>query len=295
MFINELRTRVTVRAKRAVRAGEEVTLDDFIDVEDVKFEGVSIPSECGFFYIFSRGWRKGMFFDFSPIADPDKPEIRNYDLGKMLAECYAQLVFQERVFLSEIAWDTFFTQQWFPFAHLHHATLLKLVRSAESQHPLDEHLQIIVTELAKDISDWLEGAKIREFLQPHMAALQCAADRFKAQDYLSTSALLYPRIEGVLRTVHLKESNSQASQTNLAKTGAGAHLPPKHAASLLLPTKFQKYLKEIYFASFDPLNPQGVSRNTVGHGVAPIEQMNSKAAVIAWLTIMQISALVVDG
>jgi hypothetical protein len=252
-------------------------------------------ASTGVFYIFSRGWRKGMFFDFEPIADPNTRLKREYDLGRMLAECHTLLMFQERIFLSEAAWDMFFAQQWFPFVHLQHETLLKFVRAAESQHPLDEHLQTVVSELSQKIDEWLDEARSREFLKPHLAVIESAAIRFKAADYISTSALLHPRIEGVLRTVHLQESSSQPNQMNLAKTGAGQHLPPKHAASLLLPGKFQKYLKEIYFENFDTANPQGVSRNTVGHGVAPSEEMNSKAAAIAWITLMQISVLVVDG
>jgi hypothetical protein len=48
VYVNELRTIVSVRAKRAIKAGEEVTINDFIDVENVSFDGVGIPPECGF-------------------------------------------------------------------------------------------------------------------------------------------------------------------------------------------------------------------------------------------------------
>ena len=110
-------------------------------------------------------------------------------------------------------------------------------------------------------------------------------------DYLSTTHLIYPRIEGILRSSMRTESEGPASQDSMA-THAGqalSHLPH----SLLLPRHFVRYLKEVYFAHFDPDDPAArVSRNTIGHGVASPAECNEKAAVIGLLILRHLSLCV---
>jgi hypothetical protein len=295
VYVNDLRPVITARAKHAISQGAEVTLNDFIDVEYVRFDGVTVPDECGLVYIFSRGWRKGMFYDFEPISDPNDLKMRDYDLGRALAECHSLLMYQERLNLSEDAWDRFFAEQWFPFVHLDHGILINLARAAESGHPLDAHLSTIVTFVKDALPAWIKNAEDSEILQPHLDLLKIAAKHYEAGDFLSAAALLYPRIEGVLRTAHARKTTSRATQGNLSRTGAGGNLPPKHRASLMLPGKFERYLKDVYFADFDPADPQGVSRNTIGHGVAPLDSMNEKAAAIGWLILMHIGTLAIES
>lgn len=294
VYHNELRPVITVRPKHNISKGAEVTLNDFIDVEHVRFEGITIPAECGLVYIFSRGWRKGLFYDFEPISDPSNLKIRDYDLGRTLAECHSLLMFQERLNLSENAWERLFAEQWFPFVHLDHGILIKLTSAAESGHPVDEHLPSVVASVKNALPQWIKNAESNEILLPHLDLLKTAVKHFREEDYLTAAALLYPRIEGVLRTAHFKKTTTRATQGNLSKTGSGSNLAPKHRASLLLPGKFERYLKEVYFADFEPTSPQGVSRNTVGHGVAPVGDMNEKAAAIGWLILMHISSLATE-
>jgi hypothetical protein len=57
---------------------------------------------------------------------------------------------------------------------------------------------------------------------------------------------------------------------------------------LFLPKNFQRYLKEVYFAGFDPRNPMDLSRNTVSHGVAPVEKFSLKSSLIGLLILDQL-------
>lgn len=53
--VNKLDPRALARVARPVEAGEDVTKDDFADVE--RFElGVPIPDDAGFIFVFSVGW-----------------------------------------------------------------------------------------------------------------------------------------------------------------------------------------------------------------------------------------------
>jgi len=80
-------------------------------------------------------------------------------------------------------------------------------------------------------------------------------------------------------------------QENLAAVSAVGSGKIAKPASLLLPDRFKQYLTEIYFADFDPKNPQGVSRNTVSHGVVDAKLLDCKAATIAFLILLQISSV----
>jgi hypothetical protein len=48
------------------------------------------------------------------------------------------------------------------------------------------------------------------------------------------------------------------------------------------------FLKDVYFAGFDPVSPSGLSRHTVAHGVAPSEDFNLKSGTMGFLILEQI-------
>jgi hypothetical protein len=113
-------------------------------------------------------------------------------------------------------------------------------------------------------------------------------NRFGDGDYISCVAILYPRIEGILRKVHqLTGSTQHPSQSALSRS-ATAHVG--NPMSLLLPKKFQDYLKRVYFAGFAPGSfKEDVSRHSVGHGVADQSRFDKRAAIISILIVQQLN------
>ncbi len=73
---------IRARAARSIQAGEPVLEDDITDINEIEFQGVDIPKNAAVVCLLSFGWRKGLFFDFTPVAS-DEAE-REYDLGKLL-------------------------------------------------------------------------------------------------------------------------------------------------------------------------------------------------------------------
>jgi len=58
---------------------------------------------------------------------------------------------------------------------------------------------------------------------------------------------------------------------------------------LLLPHRFAAYLRDIYFANFNPVAQDiDVSRHSVAHGVATASDFNQKSAVLGILVIHQL-------
>lgn len=102
VYINELQVLGEMLAKRDIAAGEAVFGDDIADIRAIKFKGVEVPPDAGVLYLFSSGWRKGMFYDFAPVQQKN-PEPRDYDLGVQLGQFVTYLLFQDRLKISDAA------------------------------------------------------------------------------------------------------------------------------------------------------------------------------------------------
>jgi hypothetical protein len=125
----------------------------------------------------------------------------------------------------------------------------------------------------------------------HLPLLERAVERFGAGDFVSATAILYPRIEGLLRTMH---DTFGAGAKPTQKTLAEAAVKPGglwlHEHSWLLPGRFRHYLHDVYFATFSA-DSAPISRNSVGHGVAPALYFNAKAAAIGLLVVDQLGLM----
>ena len=150
-------------------------------------------------------------------------------------------------------------------------------------------MESIAREVADCAESMRETWKRNEIFRDHLSFLDKGLERFLAQDYISAISILYPRIEGVMRTHHMRvnPSVSKHSPENLVISSIkGQGITPRN---LLLPERFDRYLTKIYFAGFNPKNPSVLSRHSVAHGVAPVDLFNLKAATISLLILEQLS------
>ena len=125
-------------------------------------------------------------------------------------------------------------------------------------------------------------------LAQSIGVLGHAVDEFLEGDAMSCAGLLYPRIEGILRTFHRDSANSsKPTQPELAELAVSWKVA--NDSSLLMPARFKQYLDDVYFANFDLQS--GIipfSRNSVSHGVAKEHDYNMKAAVLGLLVVHQL-------
>ncbi len=264
--------------------GEPVWKDDIVDISGLDPE-VPVPADAGVVFVFSVGWRKGLFYDFGPLVE-EPP--REFDHRHAFGYCYSRVLFQERFSIAEKEWDAILAAKWFPFAGLTNGTIEKMLAQLRAGWDLDDLTDCIVAEVKDRLPIFLSSWNGHPAFASHMRILDRAAERFLASDYVSCTSLLFPRIEGVMRTYHSSSgTNSVASQANLCASAVAAYAD--HAACLLLPKMFKRYLGEVYFAAFDPNAPDNtVSRNSVGHGTASQAAFDSKAAVTALLVTHQL-------
>jgi hypothetical protein len=291
VYYNDFLPTSIMRIKSKVKAGEPIYSDHIMDMERVELNDFNIPEDASICYVFSFGWRKGLFFDYGPTyVGREKP--RGYDLGKVFAQFHAQVLFQHLFSIDEDTWKELFRQGWFPFIYLKHEQIKNLIALARQKLPTDDAIpnirDSVLTTLAERLPDWEKDAVIA----PHFEFVSAAYKHYATNDYLSAAAILFPRIEGIMRThAQVVIPGTPLKQENLATVSAAGGGNVVKPTSLLLPDRFKQYLSEIYFANFDPKNPQGVSRNTVSHGVVDAKLLDCKAATIAFLILLQISSV----
>ena len=284
VYVNELEIQASLRAARPVEAGDGVTKNDIADFESIEL-GVQIPQNMGFLFVFSIGWRKGLFYDFGPVGP--KREPRQYDVTRVLAQAYSHVLFQERFSISEWEWGQLMAAKWFPFKGLSDQTIDSLINAIRSGWDPDEKLADIVSEVRSRAPQMLDSWHGHSSFSPHIQILERAVHHFLNGDAISCTGLLYPRIEGILRTYNDSlETPIEPKQDDLS--GLAVASKADNEKSLLFPHRFNAYLRDVYFANFDPKSPLiDVSRNSVGHGVANVSEFNQKSAAIGILIVHQ--------
>ena len=286
VYLNELELDLLCRTRNSVEKGAEVYTDDIADIEGLKLS-VGIPDDAGFVFIFSVGWRKGMFFDFGPLRPGG--ESRDYDTSTALARCVAHVLFQERFAITEQEWASLFEEMWFPFVGLRDRTKASLLNHVRSGWKCDDMLDEIVAEVKGQAHNMLQSWRTHKALSTHIEFLERAVERFLEDDAISCTSILFPRIEGIVR-IHSVETGNLGNprQSDLADLAVAARV--ENQQSLLLPLRFRAYLADVYFANFNLLKGEvPLSRNSVGHGVASASDIDLKSAVLGLLIVHQLS------
>lgn len=260
--------------------------DDIAEVERLEL-GITIPPDEGFLFLFSIGWRKGLFYDYGPIL-PHGAQLRKYDVLDALGRAYCHVLFQSRFSITEKEWGDMFAAKWFPFSGLSDHLVEALINHVRSGWDPDEKLDEIVYEVKSRATEMMENWRNHSSFSPHLEIVQRAVERFLDGDYISCTATLFPRIEGILRTHHTSiDSNRRATPNNLIASAVANKIA--NDQSLFLPRRFAGYLHEVYFANFDPRKVNNdVSRHTIAHGVAHVSELNQKSATISILIIHQL-------
>lgn len=288
VYVNELAIVMGTVIGRSIKKGDHIFKNDIVDIATMDFEGVTIPEDAGVVLVFSVGWRKGLYFDFSPLKHEGDVR-RTVALPGLFGQCYAYVMFQERFSVLDAEWETLFKAKWFPFAGLRNETIDELLAHLRAGWDVDELTPKIAQEVKEKLPHFVEGWRSHPAFAGHLKTLEKAADHFLKGDYLSSTALLFPRIEGLMRSNHKATGagTTPNKQRNLSASAVKA--TANRSACLLLPHKFEQYLSEVYFASFQPEEIEiGVSRNSVGHGVANEERFDEKAAVLGLLVTQQL-------
>jgi hypothetical protein len=288
VYLNELEKEALICPKRDIPAGGLIYKDDLAQIARLRFKGdIQIPDDAGFFYLFSEGWRKGFFFDFTPLAPQGKK--RNYDLEKLFAAMHNYLLFQEVFKATDAEWQVLLEHGWFPFIALKSATVARMFWSGRTGKSFDELAELVASEFEPQIDTQLVVWKNNKLAENQRSSLELAVKHYKQGDFASACSVIYPQIEGLMRSFFSAQGLSgKRSQSALVDSTIKLHAESTHGFSLLLPERFKTFLTDYFFSDFDPDKPEGVSRNTIGHGVAKFEELDKVAALRGFLLVDQI-------
>lgn len=288
-YCNELRICSQMRSKRVVKAGQEIYKSDVADILRLKLETqlgekIIIPPDCGVAFLFSAGWRKGVFFDYEPLC----PEgtVRSGDVEVVFGRLYGRLLFSEFYALNEPDWDQLFDWGLFPFAAFDPNQMDTLIVCAKRNQLPPAIVKAICDGLADSLASKIEEWDRSPILAPHIEFARIACSHYLRGDYLSSIQVLYPRIEGVLREcLSITAPLLSANQANLARYAGMC----THEDSLLLPRRFERYLLRFYFRNFDvKAGATPLSRNSIAHGVAKVDDFDPIKAAIGFLILDQV-------
>jgi len=277
-----------IQPKRNLKQGETVYSDDIADIKRLRFKDVEIPDHAGVLYLFSVGWRKGLYFDYTPIVLDQMPP-RDHDLATVLAQCHAYLFWNELFKLTEADWSRLFQAGWFPFISLRQETLKKIISCIRNEWNVDELLLSVREEVVDRCTQMRERWCQNRFVATHAGILGTALSRYIEKDYVSSISVLFPRIEGIMRDVLLGlDPTVHPTQGNLVRFVISRGSQDRHAHSMLLPMKFRRFLSDVYFAGFDPRGGRPLSRHSVAHGVVDEKEFSLKGATIGFLVLEQL-------
>ena len=217
VYVNELSIIAKTRIKNNKKAGDPIIGDEIADIISVKFSDLEIPKDVGVALIISVGWRKGFFFDLSPLHF-DNPQ-REYDIDAQFGRILAYLTFQENFQITDFDFQEFFKQQWFPFISLSIDVRRALIAHIKQGWCVDENL---IEKIKTNVTSMIPSMRCRwadhKFFQPHYELLSHALSKFSEMDYISATSIIFPRIEGVIRSAHLQlVVNKGITQNSMAE------------------------------------------------------------------------------
>lgn len=272
--------------KRDIKAGECVSYPDFAAIRRVRFPTISIPPRTGILYFFSEGYRHGLYIDLTPHTS-DKP-MNVEDLERDLAIHLQQMAFDVH-FKSD---DIIFRMEadgWFRFSAIP-KELFDQFHAFYGDPTVKDKTSIVKNyfsheQLEKLVNRWEK----RDFFKDHVGLIRSALDAFKNGNYPAAISTLYPRIEGLLRTIS-KGENANPNFPWLIKRLREAGTQKVGSKSLLFPKQFQKYLGTFLGKEFDfESGALKFSRHSHSHGVSQEVDYTHEKAMIGFLIMDHIS------
>lgn len=292
VYINEIEIygQALVKAKN-IEKGQAVRKDDISGFQRIQLSGIEFPEDQAYFCILSLGWDKVYIFDFSPLDDQWDRKIE-YDVEKLLGSYFSYLSFGSIHKISASDWDNILRQNWFPFYALKFSTVESIVNYARAEWDIDE----LINKIESDSLFYIEERKPiwgnDENLSQFIYFLETALARHKADDFVSSSSIIYPKIEALIRKDFVADNPTKEGrqQKVLVEHITEKTLRSISALTTFIPDKFKRYLEECYFKDFSVIDDDNpVSRHSVAHGASTIDKFDKKASLLGLLVFSQIA------
>lgn len=213
VYIN-IPTIMNIIARQRINAGSPVTREDIADIREIVFIEPELKdaSYLGIIYIFSVGWRRGLYFDFTSMEKERFNSIHSSKIKTLLAAFYAYMIFPEIHKLYPAIKEALIGNGWFPFIRILGKNFDSLCQAIKHDFPLsDVSLDVVNSYSEQSLNDMFNAWMTKEPFKNHEAIIRKGIDEFLEGDYISSIHILYPRIEGLMRHIYLGEEKKANS------------------------------------------------------------------------------------
>jgi hypothetical protein len=280
-YINDFAVASDIVPKRDMKAGAVVSINDIGDIRSVRFPNIDISESDKVIYVFKAGWRFGMFFDFGSlnIKKPEEPTVLNLEnMAASIGDLRRRLSFYQ-VYKTLEAKDHFLELRadgWFPFIALLGGEYVELSKIYTDRFNFDERIKKIINRFDEKRINEITSNWWRHPVFESKRKLIQAGVRAYSQDTedgnINCIKNLSTELEGILRALYLVDigRGSRVKSSELIDhIIAKGRVKAVSDTSLLLPSEFLEYLRDVVFANFDVEQaPAALSRNSSSHGVA---------------------------
>lgn len=289
LWVDTVAVAMHAMMKRDMAAGSVVFEGDIGDITGMDFPLIEFAPDDRVLCIFRQDWRFGMYFDFNPNGNFDRP---------LMAKCLGMLLrnLRYRHLYDALSDQAAFTQLvaagWFPFVEII-GEFGQLASAIEAGFDLTEIEAALCNAFD---AERLDRIVTRWLAKPHFSnreeILRQAIGAYNAGLFAPTIKTILTEIEGILADAYRQAHGKSASVKVLldyaiksAEERAGA------PNTLLFSAAFAHYLKTSTFMNFDPKGPKGNagSRHAVGHGAADPATYTRVRALQAILTLDQLA------
>lgn len=273
-------------AKRDFKAGEGVSYSDLVAIRRVRFPTISIPPRTGIIYFFSEGYQHGLYIDLTPYTS-NEPIVVD-DLERDLAIHLQQMAFEHH-FKNDAVISKMEADGWFRFSAIP-KELFDQLYAFYNDPCIKDKASIVRNYFSYDQLNKLIGKWEKKIIfNDHMGLIRSSFDAFKSENYPAAISTLYPRIEGLLRTMS-KGETSDPTLPWLIKRLREAGIEKAGSKSLLFPRQFQQYLGTFLCKEFDFASGNiQFSRHSHSHGVLREDEYTHERAIIGYLILDHIS------
>jgi len=206
VYINELEVFGYAHVKaQKIDEGQALKKDDISGFERIKLGDIEFPDDHAYFCVLSLGWDKAYIFDFSPLDDQSSRKIE-YDVEKFIGSYFSYLSFKTIHKISNSDWDQILKQNWFPFSSLRFATIESIIGYVRVGWDIDDLINTIETDTLEHLQNWIHEWKKDEGLAPFVIFLELAMERHESEDFISSTSIIYPKIEGLIRQEFIKDN-----------------------------------------------------------------------------------------
>lgn len=283
--------------KRDILAGEKVTVNDIVDINELRFPGyVDIKENYKLIFCFKVGWKFGLYFDFH---DPTNPHysLNLRELWKELGYYYKYLLFQKEYSILEnkAVFKNMLDHGWFPFIQLLGNDFRVLSKIYENNLDFENSIMNFIDRFdeikIKSISKiWWR----KEIFKSKESIIKAGLEAYLQNNqsgFITCIKTLYSEIEGIIRMSYFNEEKKNPSMKDLIDfVEERAKNKFVSIESLGFPSEFYRYLKDVFFKDFNLLaNDCYLSRHTTSHGVAKPEDYTKIKAFQSILILDQIA------